>query len=389
MPKCINDPKKSYKGDEPSPKGIGYCAHTEEIGTIKNGLNGNKWIISSTAKGVKRWVKYKIQNKNSSNEKENIKNNENKKNNNIKLNKSNTISDKLIKIYSEKESLKEKWWDNSDKCDCSKFVSYKRNKSRKYGINYKDIHGLEFEQGKLHKFISYNNFAKKPINIDQEAWIKYKLDEDNIKIYYCYNKKRLTKNNPIYKKINHIGYKKYFTDGNQCGNYLVYIKKEKDPVYIYRIPLEPDERYFPKNESGYNKEWAYIQLVAKVIPEKIFIGKCPYNLKNWNCKGKDGSSILLKINKLNYICIGPDVFTFTAKSEIIDFISLIPTNSDWPYPYAVDVDNNFYLMLHNVYGNKNKNKKILNDIYDPYRYYDENKDDFKEFDNLKKISYYD
>ena len=230
MPKCINDPKKSYKGDEPSPKGLGYCAHTENIGTIKSGLDGNKWIISSTTKGVKRWVKCgKSDIKNSTNEKESIKNIFNK------TNKKNNVPNKLIKIYSEKESLKEQWWNDSDKCDCSKFVSYKRNKSRKYGINYKDIHGLEFEKGKLYKFISYNNFAKKSINIDQEAWIKYELDEDKIKIYYCYNKKKLTKDNPIYKKINHIGYKKYFTDRNQCGNYLVYVKKEKDQVYVYRI----------------------------------------------------------------------------------------------------------------------------------------------------------
>jgi hypothetical protein len=111
------------------------------------------------------------------------------------------------------------------------------------------------------------------------------------------------------------------------------------------------------------------------------------DLKDWNCKGKDGSSILLKINKLNYICIGSDVSTFTAKSEIIDFVSLVPTNSDWTYPYAIDKDNNFYLILHSVYGNKNK--KNFNDIYDPYRYYDENKEDFMIFDNLKNISYYD
>ena len=344
MPKCINDPKKSYKGDEPSPKGLGYCAHTENIGTIKSGLDGNKWIISSTTKGVKRWVKCgKSDIKNSTNEKESIKNIFNK------TNKKNNVPNKLIKIYSEKESLKEQWWNDSDKCDCSKFVSYKRNKSRKYGINYKDIHGLEFEKGKLYKFISYNNFAKKSINIDQEAWIKYELDEDKIKIYYCYNKKKLTKDNPIYKKINHIGYKKYFTDGNQCGNYLVYVKKEKDPVYIYRIPLQFREIYFPENEYGKNKEWAYIQLVVKVIPEKIFIGKCHGNLKDWNCNEKDGSSILLKINKLNYICIGSDVFTFTAKNEIIDFISLVPTKSDWTYPYAIDSDNNFYLMLHSYF----------------------------------------
>ena len=59
MPKCINDPKKSYKGDEPSPKGLGYCAHTENIGTIKSGLDGNKWIISSTTKGGLN-IKFKI-----------------------------------------------------------------------------------------------------------------------------------------------------------------------------------------------------------------------------------------------------------------------------------------------------------------------------------------
>ena len=32
MPKCINDKKKSYKGDEPSPKGLGYCASAENVG---------------------------------------------------------------------------------------------------------------------------------------------------------------------------------------------------------------------------------------------------------------------------------------------------------------------------------------------------------------------
>lgn len=30
MPYCKNDPKKNYKGDEPSPKGLGYCAHSEK-----------------------------------------------------------------------------------------------------------------------------------------------------------------------------------------------------------------------------------------------------------------------------------------------------------------------------------------------------------------------
>jgi hypothetical protein len=57
MPICKNDPKKSYKGTEPSPKGLGYCAHAEKLGSTKKGLDGNQWKIESTAQGVKRWVK--------------------------------------------------------------------------------------------------------------------------------------------------------------------------------------------------------------------------------------------------------------------------------------------------------------------------------------------
>lgn len=57
MPICKNDPKKSYKGIEPSPKGLGYCAHAEKLGSTKKGLDGNNWKIESTAQGVKRWVK--------------------------------------------------------------------------------------------------------------------------------------------------------------------------------------------------------------------------------------------------------------------------------------------------------------------------------------------
>ena len=63
MPFCKNDPKKSYIGNEPSPKGLGYCAHAEKVGVVRKGLDGNKWIISTTSKGVKRWIKHKIEKK--------------------------------------------------------------------------------------------------------------------------------------------------------------------------------------------------------------------------------------------------------------------------------------------------------------------------------------
>ena len=35
MPKCKNDPTRYYKGSEPSPKGLGYCAHGLKEGDKK------------------------------------------------------------------------------------------------------------------------------------------------------------------------------------------------------------------------------------------------------------------------------------------------------------------------------------------------------------------
>ena len=58
MPKCKNDPTKSYKGNEPSPKGLGLCAHAEKEGVIKKGKDKNNWIVKKTINGSKRWIKY-------------------------------------------------------------------------------------------------------------------------------------------------------------------------------------------------------------------------------------------------------------------------------------------------------------------------------------------
>ena len=57
MPKCKNDPARSYKGTEPSPKGLGFCAHAMKEGATKKGKDGNKWIIKKVKNGSKRWMK--------------------------------------------------------------------------------------------------------------------------------------------------------------------------------------------------------------------------------------------------------------------------------------------------------------------------------------------
>ena len=53
--KCICDEKRSFKGDEPSPKGLGYCAHCTPLRVVMKGQDGNLWENQEYAKG-KRWV---------------------------------------------------------------------------------------------------------------------------------------------------------------------------------------------------------------------------------------------------------------------------------------------------------------------------------------------
>jgi hypothetical protein len=56
MPHCKNDPKRTYTGAEPSPKGRGYCAHAEKVGQKRKGSDGETWEVKLYGK-TKRWVK--------------------------------------------------------------------------------------------------------------------------------------------------------------------------------------------------------------------------------------------------------------------------------------------------------------------------------------------
>lgn len=55
MPFCHNDGSRSYKGNEPSPKGLGYCAHPEPLGSKKRGRDGRFWVIAADKNARKRW----------------------------------------------------------------------------------------------------------------------------------------------------------------------------------------------------------------------------------------------------------------------------------------------------------------------------------------------
>ena len=58
MPHCLNNPKRIYKGTEPSPKGLGFCASGEKEGKKMKGKDDNMWEKI----GI-RWVKISNTNK--------------------------------------------------------------------------------------------------------------------------------------------------------------------------------------------------------------------------------------------------------------------------------------------------------------------------------------
>ena len=60
MPTCKNG-AGSYTGTEPSPKGRGYCARHEKIGTKKRGRDKKMWVVKTvkllSGKRSRRWFK--------------------------------------------------------------------------------------------------------------------------------------------------------------------------------------------------------------------------------------------------------------------------------------------------------------------------------------------
>ena len=85
--------------------------------------------------------------------------------------------------------------------------------------------------------------------------------------------------------------------------------------------------------------------------EKIFIGKSPKNEMTINSgnygKEFDGNTFLISLKNGNYVYIGALIYEFKPESEIVEYVSPIG-NNDVPYPYAIDRNNNYYLIIENV-----------------------------------------
>jgi hypothetical protein len=243
MPKCINDSSSSFTGAEPSPKGLGYCAHAEKAGTKMKGKNGKMWIVKLVANKSKRWMLFK---------------------------------------------------------DLSSVAS-------------SELKGCKF----------------------------------------------------------------YFTQDNGGNPFMICIQGKKVSVYKINEKMEnngeiPDEFYRAKTKELKKFAYLYSKKVCSYKPLKVFIGKSPLTELTKSSKGFgssfDGNSVLLQINKLNYVFIGDSIFEFKAYAEITQFLSPVGPSSV-SYPFAVDKLGNYYLMVDkSVMELKDKNIKLKKED-DPYTIY--------------------
>ena len=245
MPYCINNPKRTYTGKEPSPKGLGFCASGEKEGTEMKGKDGNMWVKS---KG--KWVKMTL----------------------------------------------------TKKADCDNIVKYVKTQKLRSGHTYKtELYGKEID-GKFYKWISYNVFADRSSPIER-GFKKGKVDIKYVNEKICGNKKTAK---DLDKKI-HKGYKTYFIHDNGSQPFLVAIKDKtakiyrigKDiavgydnvPAYYYTDLIEEfkcDKIFIPKGYDGIDilsgimkdhKSFRGNSVLLQVIDKYVYIGSEIYEFK--------------------------------------------------------------------------------------------------------------
>jgi hypothetical protein len=140
---------------------------------------------------------------------------------------------------------------------------------------------------------------------------------------------------------------------------------DKNGVAVYKEVTSAD--YSDDSEED---EGSYYDTPSFVFlnPAKVFVGNSPDNemtrFSGGYGKEFDGNSILVNTEDNNYVYIGSEIYSFKSIAKIVEYVSPVG-NNDVPYPYAIDVEGNVYLLLEKValLNGKSKIKE------DPYQYY--------------------
>lgn len=400
---CNQRTEKKYR-DRPSPP---YSAQ-ECPGMIKRGNNGKLFISKANVKGIYQWKPYqgedphktsrrtsrkkssrKTKKQRKSSRKSSRKTKESRKSSrkssrktkksrkssrklkksrktsrkNEKSRKSSRKNGKSPKRQSGDDELVASFPNKSPKLDCSKVVRYRKTIKEGKRIMIKQITGLELKKGYLHPNIGYNNFREEAVKVPP-GWKRHKLSKSFVKEFYCDTSREvLTKDNPAVKMQNLKGAKTYFTHDNGGRPFLVAIRKNE--VKVYKKPGEGSGYFVNEDDSG--EKWTYVINLHTFKPKKVFVGKSPKNKMTEFSGGHgpafDGNSILVELGKNEYVFIGQNIFKFESYAPITKYVSPVG-NSDVPYPFAVDQDGTYYLMIEDVV--LKVPSKYANDPYEFY-----------------------
>ena len=286
MPKCKNDKTRSYKGTEPSPKGLGYCAHNIKVGEVKKGKDGNKWIVKEVKNGSKRWMKVK---------KENVKDNSIKKGKYIYLYFGNNIY--LINIYNNTLSIYKssielgkydydisKYSDKVPKKLLKWTPSYKKNKP--YYLSKLDKEAIQYFDKKIKE---YKNIKKILISKELKAttidgYTKNLLIQLKNNKYICI----LAQDNDLeinyFSTKNNEEIKEYYSYNVRLGNYHYIIGKEY--VYLfshsYLVPIKNFQSKIKKGCVLLNDENVDLDHVSYELKDPYIIK--PNNISNHKAK---------------------------------------------------------------------------------------------------------
>ncbi len=139
----------------------------------------------------------------------------------------------------------------------------------------------------------------------------------------------------------------------------------------YKVIIQNNSNVSVYKSMDYDDE-NYNCLVLNVNPQKIFIGQSHFcNMTEFSGGYGDsfnGNSILLQITETSYTYIGEKIKLFHTKYPIVSYHSPVG-NNDVPYPYAVDSEFNYYLIIEDVVVKKTVTLDDYLHDSNPYDYY--------------------
>ncbi len=282
-------------------------------------------------------------------------------------------------------------------------------------IEFSDIPDIIVD-GHIHKqYYSENNTFLRGVELQNVEQYYYLYKSDNIEFYIKSVKNVLDEDEAL---DIYIKEKKYYTsfdtledfisDAIDCGSYItqnmksgwyyfyksikeylihdnggrpfkVLVDFDKKNIKVYKFdPYEVDD-------NSEEHEIVYDILVYETDFINVFIGSSN-DFFEFNMMEYEGNSILVQTGETIYTFIGSMIYSFTSIQTINQYFSPVG-NSDVPYPYAIDIHKNIYLMIEDtiIIPYKNTFEYMDKEEISPYHlyYWSEKYDSSFKYETLK------